>query len=103
MVSKVIEKVAAMQMIDHITTHLIDEQFQSAYKLNHSTETALVRVQNDIQCAIDSKQSVILLLLDLSAALDTVDHPILLSRLFHRFGVCLVLILLEFSQILCSS
>ena len=87
MVSKVIEKMAAMQLMDHVTTHHLDEWFQSAYKLHHSTETTLVRVQNDIARAIDSNKSVLLLLLDLSAAFDTVDHTILLSRLFHRFGV----------------
>ena len=52
-----------------------------------STETALVRVQNDILCAIDSKHSVILLLLDLSAAFDTVNHSIRLSRLSDRLSV----------------
>ena len=67
--------------------HHLDETFQSAYKNFHSTETALVRVQNDILCAIDNNESVILLLLDLSAAFDTVDHSILLSRLRDRFGV----------------
>ena len=67
--------------------HHLDETFQSAYKNFHSTETALVRVQNDILCAIDNNESVILLLLDLSAAFDTVDHSILLSRLHDRFGV----------------
>ena len=51
------------------------------------TETALVRVQNDILCVIDSKHSVILLLLDLSAAFDTVDHSIRLSRLSDRLSV----------------
>ena len=76
MVSKVIDKATAVQLINHVTTHLLDERFQSAYKLYHSIETALVRVQNDILRAIDSKQSVILLLLDLSAAFDTVDHSI---------------------------
>ena len=50
------------------------EEFQSAYKSHHSTETALVKVQNDILKAIDNNRSVILLLLDLSAAFDTVDH-----------------------------
>ena len=61
--------------------------FQSAYKNFHSTETALVRVQNDILCAINNNESVILLLLDLSAAFDMVDHLIMLSRLHDRFLV----------------
>ena len=68
-------------------SHHLDETFQSAYKNFHSTETALVRVQNDILSAIDNNESVILLLLDLSAPFDTVDHSILLSRLRDRFGV----------------
>ena len=84
-VSKLVEKAVDIQLTDHVMAHHLDETFQSAYKNFHSTETALVRVQNDILCAIDNNESVILLLLDLSAAFDTVDHSILLSRL--RFGV----------------
>ena len=80
-VSKLIEKAVALQLNDHILRHHLDETFQSAYKAFHSTETALVRVHNDILTAIDNNNTVILLLLDLSAAFDTVDHSILLSRL----------------------
>ena len=69
-----------------MTNHL-DETFQTAYKEFHSTETALLRVHNDILCSLDQNKSVILLLLDLSAAFDTVDHAILISRLSNRFGV----------------
>ena len=64
----------------------LNEIFQSAYKPYHSTETALTRVHNDVMRALDSQQLVILLLLDLSAAFDTVDHTILMSRLSRRFG-----------------
>ena len=74
-------------IIRHILTNHSDEPFQSAYKAFHSTETALVKVQNDILQAIDQRQSVILLLLDLSAAFDTVDHSTLLSRLSTSFGI----------------
>ena len=61
--------------------------FQSAYKVAHSTETALLKVQSDIFNAIDEQESVLLLLLDLSAAFDTVDHVILLNRLNTRYGI----------------
>ena len=82
-----VEKAVVIQLTDHVMAHHLDETFQSAYKNFHSTETALVRVQTDILCAIDNNKSVILLLLDLSAAFDTVDHSILLSRFGDRFGV----------------
>ena len=84
---KIIEKAVARQLIDYLKTNGIEEPLQSAYKVFQSTETALVRVQNDILCAIDRQQSVILLLLHLSAAFDTVDHDLLISRLHTRFGI----------------
>ncbi|CAB4021845.1 Hypothetical predicted protein, partial [Paramuricea clavata] len=83
--SKVIEKVAASRLWDHLCTNDLNEIFQSAYKKYHSCETALVRVQNDILKAIDNNKCVILLLLDLSSAFDTVDHDILLNRLQSNF------------------
>ena len=86
-VSKLVEKAVAIQLTYYVMAHHLDETFQSAYKNFHSTKTALVRVQNDILCAIDNNEFVILLFLDLSAAFDTVDHSILLSRLRNRFGV----------------
>ena len=78
-VSTLVEKAVAIQLTDHVISQLLDETFQSAYKNFHSTEKALVRVQNDMLCAIDNNESVILILLDLSATFDTVDHLILLS------------------------
>ena len=50
--------------------------FQSAYRAGHSTETALTRVHNDVLRAIDDGQCVILVLLNLSSAFNTVDHSI---------------------------
>ena len=86
-ISKCTEKVVASRLTSHVNNNNLSEIFQSAYKRAHSTETAFVRVQNDILRAIDNGDCVILLLLDLSAAFDTVDHNILLSRLGNRFGV----------------
>ena len=63
------------------------EIFQSAYKKGHSTETALTQINNDLLRAIDDNACVILVLLDLSAAFDTVYHQILLTRLKCRYGV----------------
>ena len=55
--------------------------YQSAYREGHSTETALLRIMNDILLLIDGKKCVMLVLLDLSAAFDTLEHSVLLSRL----------------------
>ena len=61
-------------------------KFQSAYRRFHSCETALLRVQNDIFVSLDAGRSSALLLLDFSAAFDTIDHNILLHRLQQWFG-----------------
>ena len=87
-ISKVIEKVVAVRLQAYLDFNQLTEPLQSAYKLFHSCETALVRVHNDILRAIDNRHCVMLLLLDLSAAFDTVDHEILLKRLNSKFSIC---------------
>ena len=74
------------QIEDHLSTHHLHEPLQLAYTPNHSTETALVKVTNDILCALDNRQCVYLVLRDLSAAFDTIDHSVFLSRL-EDYGV----------------
>lgn len=86
-ISKNCERVVALQLNDHLHDGDWLEEFQSAYRVGHSTESALLRVHNDVLRAIDEDKCVILLLLDLSAAFDTVDHKILLERLSSRFGI----------------
>ena len=81
------EKVVASQFISHLRENKLEEIFQSAYKVGHSTESALLRVHNDVLRALDDGKCVMLVLLDLSAAFDTVDHGILLSRLSQCIGV----------------
>ncbi len=63
------------------------EKFQSAYRPKHSTETALLRVQDDILRAMDDGKVGVLVLLDLSSAFDTVDHSLLLEMLQHDVGI----------------
>ena len=75
-----------MQLVDHLKENDLYEIFQSAYRQLHSTETALLRVQNDILQAVDSEGGAILVLLDLSAAFDTIDHQ-LLDLLDYSFRI----------------
>ena len=87
-----IEKAISYQLTNYLRTNYLrdndlEESLQSAYKTFHSTETARLKVHNDIVSAIDNQSYVILLLLDLSAAFDTVDNKILPQRLSCRFGI----------------
>ena len=86
-VAKLSEKAAANQLIDHMTTNDLHMPLQSAYKQNHSTESALLKVKNDILLNMEAQKVTLLVLLDLSAAFDTVRHDTLLNRLKSRFGV----------------
>ena len=86
-ISKLIEKAVAVQLNDHLARNDLYVPFQSAYRSCHSTESALMRVHNDIMISLDIGNSVILVLLGLSAAFDTVNHDLLLSRLEKRFGI----------------
>ena len=84
--SKLIERIVAFQVSAHLKLNGLMEAFQSAYRSLHSTETALLRVQNDLLRAVDESGAAILVLLDLSAAFDTIDHSVLLRALEHQFG-----------------
>lgn len=85
-ISKILEKTVLLQIQSFLDENSIRE-FQSGFRTNHSTESALLRVLNYILLSLDSGDSVILILLDLRAAFDTVDHRILLSRLERSVGI----------------
>ena len=86
-IGKIIEKVVVAQLDAHLTDNDLHEPLQSAYRTGHSTETALLKVSNDILLALDKRQCVYLVLLDLSAAFDTIDHTVFLSRVEKENGV----------------
>ena len=75
------------QLNEHLTANSFNEAYQSAYHQFHSIETALTCVMNDILLALDQRQSVLIVLLGLSTAFDTVDHQLVLGRLAGRIGL----------------
>ncbi len=84
--AKLLERVVTTRLLDHcLEQDLLDEN-QSAYKKCHSTVTALVKVQNDLLSAIDNGGAAMLVLLDCSAAFDTVDHHESLQTLEENFS-----------------
>ena len=85
--SKILEKIVAKRLNAHIEEHLLSNHVQSAYKRFHSTETALLKIHNDIICNMDNGKVTALTLLYLSAAFDTIDHSTLLERLHVHFGI----------------
>jgi hypothetical protein len=86
-ISKLIEKMAVEQLREHMDTNHMNEPCQSAYRKGHGTETALLKITNDILCAMDDDKCTLLVMLDLSAAFDTVSHKILLKRMEDAYGV----------------
>jgi Reverse transcriptase (RNA-dependent DNA polymerase) len=85
--SKLTERAVADQVYTHVELCGRMPALQSAYRPFHSTETALMRIYNDLVLAMDKKMVTGLVLLDLSAAFDTVDHHILIERLCKSFGL----------------
>jgi hypothetical protein len=86
-VSKLQERLVASRLLNYLTSMGLMPSLQSAYRVNHSTETAVLRVMTDILQALDRGDFAALTLLDLSAAFDTVDHPTLLRRLEVTYGI----------------
>ena len=86
-VSKALEKCALLQLDQHLKRNNLLLSLQSAYKIYHSCETALLKVHNDILSIIDSKTNVLVVLLDFSAAFDTISHENLFQKLHNEYGI----------------
>jgi hypothetical protein len=87
-VAKLLERVVGKQLISHVEGNELYSSVQLAHRSHHSTETALLKIVNDVLLAADRGDAALLALFDLSAAFDTVDHTLLISRLSSRFGLC---------------
>ncbi len=86
-ISYILEKVPSAQLGFFLQKNYIYEEFQSGFRPRHSTETALVKITNDLLLASDQGCISLLVLLDLSAAFDTIDHVILIDRLQNYAGI----------------
>ena len=85
--SKVAEKVTLTQFTKHCEENKLLPAYQSAYRKNHSCEASLVKLVDDLLWAKEEQLVTAGVILDLSAAFDTVDHDLLLEVLEKRFGV----------------
>ncbi|KAK3523359.1 hypothetical protein QTP86_029866 [Hemibagrus guttatus] len=85
--SKILERVVCNQLSDYLMQNNLHDPNQSGFKAAHSTETALLAVTEKLHAARSAKLSSVLILLDLSAAFDTVNHKTLLSTL-RSLGIC---------------
>jgi exonuclease III len=86
-ISKILEKLFLSRLRPHVLESPNFNPLQSAYRSNHSTETALLCTLDNVFHSADTGSSTLLVSLDLSAAFDTIDHKILIDRLHKTFGV----------------
>ncbi len=106
-IGKIIEKVVFNQLNNYLNSNGYLDNFQSGFRVHHSTETALIKIINYIRFNSDSGKISVLVLLDLSAAFDTVDHNILLERLENWVGAFwdgtqMVQVILRRERLLCE-
>ena len=84
---KLVERAANQQLQSYLLNNNLYPQRQSAYRAAHSCETTMFNVVNNIKKSISQKKVVMLVLLDLSSAFDTIDQDILLFKLYYHFGI----------------
>ena len=85
-IAKILEKLVLSQVSSYLNSHNLYNTCQSAYRPGHSTETALLKVVNDLFLSLNKGNISVLALLDFSSAFDTIDHNILVHRLHTDFG-----------------
>ena len=78
-ISKLVERVVSKQLLKHIHVHDLDNPYQSTNKTSHLTETALLYIKTEVHLSLSRGEPTALVLLDISAAYDNIDHSTLLG------------------------
>ena len=86
-IGKLIKRICLARVLPHVVSTGNFSQLQSACRKMQSTETALLKILDDLYRIIDSKNAAVLIGLDLSAAFDTIDYSILIERLKSVYGI----------------
>jgi hypothetical protein len=86
-ISKIVERLCLARLLPHVAASGRFNPLQSAYRKFHSTETALLKILDDLYRIVNDRRSAVLIGLDLSAAFDTIEHDILTERLRTVFGI----------------
>ena len=85
--SKLVEHATLMHFDKHCREQHLLPDFQSAYRKGYSTKTSLMKMTNDIFWSMERKQVTAVIVLNMLAAFDTIDHNLLLDILHKRFGI----------------
>ena len=86
-ISKLVERVVHHRINAHLLENNLMSPSQHGYKKHHSCETMLIKLIDDIMIGVNDKSGVVVLIVDLSAAFDTVDHRILLNILSYKYKI----------------
>ena len=85
-IAKILEKLVLSHVSSYLNSHNLYNTCQSAYRPGHSTESALLKVVNDLFLSLSKGNIFVLALLDFFSAFDTIDHPIIVHRQHTDFG-----------------
>ena len=86
-ITKILERLFLHRILLHVSSSSNYNPLQSAYRRGHSTETALLKMADVICTEMDSSRSTIMIVWNMSAVFDTIDHDLLLQRLQITFGI----------------
>lgn len=87
-ISKIPEKAVSARIEHHRVINNLQDSYQSAYCVHHSTETDLLKVHHDIVTALDSNSCAVFMMFDLSTVFDVIDNYFLVKRLKFSYGKC---------------